>query len=237
MGRHFLSGAAGAIIAGAFIVTLGFGSSQSGGNSGGVTPPTGVRKVDEAIRKAEKKIVPGTAPTDEKAIPMPPEMAGQIEFMMPGPEHAWLAKKVGKWTFTGRMWSSPDAVMEMTGTSTYEMALGGRFLVEKMNTRMMDMPFEGIGMTGFNGSSRQFQLTWADNMGTQIVLGTGTRAAGAPTLTATYEMFDPMKNGMVKTRSVETRTDDDHFTFSMFGPGPDGKEMKMFEFIYTRTTG
>ena len=34
--------------------------------------------------------------------------------------------------------------------------------------------------------------------------------------------------------SVMSVQDDNHFTFSMWGPGPDGKQFKTLEIAYTR---
>lgn len=175
-------------------------------------------------------------PKGATEIPVPPEVAAMMEFMMPGPKHAWLSEKSGAWTFTGRMWMSPGAPADIGGTATFEMDLGGRFLVEQMRSTAMGQQMDARGTTGFNRGNKQFQLTWMDSMGTQIIYGTGARSADGKTLESSFEMFDPMAGRTIKVRSVETRVDLDHFTFEMFGPGADGKEAKSMELSYTRAT-
>src|SRR5262245_41553539 len=92
---------------------------------------------------------------DKPAAGMP-DMAKMMEACMkagtPGKEHEELAKCVGTWKVTGKHWVTSDAPpMESSGTSTFEMILGGRFLQEHHKGTMGDMgPFEGIGTLGFN---------------------------------------------------------------------------------------
>jgi len=226
--RGLVTGIVCAAAIGSIVLLSGFTASPQDGTKAPPKPGQGQRlKPGETIPAPQN-------PNGAGEMPMPPEMAAQMEYMMPGPQQAWLAEKVGKWTFTGSMMMGPDDASEVKGTTTYEMILGGRFLVEKMDTVMMGQPVQGIGTTGFNGAAKQFQATWMDSMSTQMIVGTGTRSSDGSKLEMTYDMFDPMAGKTVKIRSVETHTDADHFTFAMFGPGPDGKEAKMFEFKYSR---
>lgn len=226
--RGLFTGIVCAAAIGSVVLLSGFTSSPQSGSKAPPPPGQGQRL------KPGEKIAPPEPPKGAGEVPMPQEIAAQMEFMMPGPQQAWLAEKVGKWTFTGKMMAGPGNAMDMNGTTTFEMILGGRFLVEKMDSMMMGESMQGIGTTGYDGGGKRFQMTWIDSMSTQMIVGTGTRSSDGKQLEATYDMFDPMSKKMVKMRSVETRTDADNFTFAMFAPGPDGKEAKMFEFNYTR---
>lgn len=222
--RLFVAGLTGAAVAATAIFTMGFSPAQSG-----KTPP------GDAIPPVPT--IPAPKDGGKPAEMLPPEMAAAMEFMVPGPEHAWLAERVGDWTFTGAMWMGPGVTIDVRGTSTYTMVLGGRYLQETMKMTMGDQPYEGMGTTGYSRGTKQFQITWLDSASTTMVTGTGTRSADGKSMEATYQMFDPMVRKMIKTRSVEKWLDANRYTFTMFGPGPDGKEAQMFEFMYTRKAG
>ena len=221
--RSLVIGTAAAVAAGAILASLAAGPSQSGKK----TPPDDVMPPTPTVPAPK---VPGA-----QEVPMTPEMAAAMATMSPGPEHLWLAEKVGSWTFTGQMWMGPGTTIDVRGTSNFRMLLGGRYLAEDLKMTMMGEPYEGVGTTGFSRGTKQFQMTWIDSAGTHMTNGSGTRSSDGKTLTATYEMFDPMIGKVIKSRSVETRIDPNTFTFAMFGPGPEGKEVQMFEFRYTRS--
>ncbi|MEZ0267463.1 MAG: DUF1579 family protein [Phycisphaerae bacterium] len=53
-------------------------------------------------------------------------------------------------------------------------------------------------------------------------------------MTVTSEGIDPMTDQKMKMKMVYTIQDKDKHTFTMYMPGPDGKEAKMMEIVYTR---
>ena len=54
------------------------------------------------------------------------------------------------------------------------MALGGRFLEERVQSSFMGQPFSGIGYTGYDNVKKKYVSTWMDNMGTMIMVMEGT---------------------------------------------------------------
>jgi len=222
---HLVSACAGALVAGGLMFAIGLAPAPQG--DGGLKP------------KADAPKIPAPQdPGQPGVVPIPPELAAAMEFMQPGPEHAWLARKVGAWTAAGKMWSDPDAApMEFNGTNTYRMILGGRYLVEELKSEMMGQPFEAMGITAFDRQAKKFQIAWLDTMGTAITEGSGTRSADGKVLTITMRMFDPMAGKEITMRGVETTTSDDSFTYEMFGPAPAGGEMKVMQLVYTRVKG
>ena len=64
--------------------------------------------------------------------------------------------------------------MEDTGTATRSVALGGRVLVEEVDSSMMGMPFTGHGMMGFDNVSGKYWSTWNDSMSIGIMVSEGT---------------------------------------------------------------
>jgi hypothetical protein len=159
------------------------------------------------------------------------DMAKWQKASSPGPEHEMLAEMAGSWTFKGTFWMAPDAPpMESTGTAERKMILGGRVLVEKVKSEFQGEPFEGQSMTGFDNVAGQYWGTWVDNMGTGIMLSTGSCTEERCEFTASYN--DPMLGGSKKVRMTMT-SDGDVETHQTFEPGPDG-EFKSMELVYTR---
>jgi hypothetical protein len=60
----------------------------------------------------------------------------------------------------------------------------------------------------------------------------GTLTGNAISETGTT--MDPMSGKPMNLKSKMTVTDNDHQTFEMWGPAPDGKMFKMLEITYTR---
>lgn len=174
---------------------------------------------------------------DKKATQPPatdPQMQAMMAAMTPGEHHEHLKKLAGNFDYTMKMWMDPKAPpTESTGKRTAEMILGGRYLEEKYSGNFMGMPFEGIGVMGYDNVNKQYVGTWIDNMATGIMEMHGTCAKGSWTMTG--ESTDPATGKKMTSRSVTTLVDDNTFTMEMFAPGADGKETKMFEMTCKRT--
>ncbi|MEO8350070.1 MAG: DUF1579 domain-containing protein, partial [Acidobacteriota bacterium] len=153
----------------------------------------------------------------------------------PGEAHKMLATSVGTWDTTVKSWWQPGAPpMESKGTAENRMIMGGRFLEGRFTGTMMDMPFEGLGYTGYDNYKKQFVSTWMDNMGTSIMTSVGKADSTGKTITFTGEMDDPMEGKTKPVKNTMTIVDNDHQTFEMWSPGPDGKMAKMMEIHYMR---
>lgn len=154
--------------------------------------------------------------------------AAMMAAMMPGEHHEHLKKLAGNHNYTMKMWMDPSAPpMESTGKRSAEMILGGRYLEEKYTGTFMGMAFEGLGVMGYDNLKKQYVGSWIDNMGTGIMDMHGTCSSGSWTMIG--EGMDPATGKEMTTRSVIQIVDDNTFTMTMFGPGADGKETKMFE--------
>ncbi len=171
------------------------------------------------------------------------EMSAEHKAMMeawekaakPGPQHRWLAGKVGKWNFAGKFWMDPaKPPTESIGTVERELMLGGRVLAEKVSSTYMDKPFEGYGLTGYDNVSKEFWGTWNDDMGTGIMLSTGQcDDQGACTHSGSY--MDAMTNAKKAVRMTSRDEGPDREVHEFFEKSPDGKEFKSMELTYTRS--
>ena len=82
-------------------------------------------------------------------------MAMMTEMAKPGENHKILQEGAGSWTYTVKMWMSPDApAMESSGTSVGRSVFDGRYLITEhtgkmqmpgADGKMTDMEFKGIG--------------------------------------------------------------------------------------------
>lgn len=164
-----------------------------------------------------------------------PEMEAAMKAMSPGENHKHLSWYAGDWTFTNRMWMDPSQPpLESTGTMKGELILGGRYAQTHWQGSMMGMPFEGRGTDGYDNLKKQYVSSWVDNMGTGILLFTGTCENGGKKCMMKGDMIDPMTGKPGYMRSVTTWTDQNNFTMEMYGAGGDGKEVKMMEMVVKR---
>lgn len=183
---------------------------------------------------AQDKTKPGEAPlmtAEEQAM-----MERMMKLAQPGPQHALLAKTAGKWTYSSTMYGlDPSAPpTKSSGTSEREMILGGRYLMEKDKGDFNGMPFEGIGITGYDNAQQKYINYWIDNFGTMMMTGLGTADPTGKVITIVSTYDDPMtgqKN--VTMRQALTIKSDDEMVFELYG-NQHGKESKMVEMVLKR---
>ena len=150
-----------------------------------------------------------------------------------GPEHKMLANTVGKWDADISMWMDPTQPPQITkGTASYESIYDDRYIIGKYTGNMMNMPFSGMDICGYDNVKKVFFSSWIDNMGTGVMYLEGTFDKASNTFNYTGDTVDPMGNKM-KVREVITVIDKDHSKFEMFMSTPTG-EMKSMEISYTR---
>jgi hypothetical protein len=105
---------------------------------------------------------------------------------------------------------------------------------EEVSASMMGGPFNGRGMQGYDNVTGKHWSTWNDSMSTGLFVTEGTCDATGKTCTFTGSTTDPVKKTPVKMRMTTKWPSATTEIFEMYGPGPDGKEMKMMEITYTR---
>ena len=153
----------------------------------------------------------------------------------PGEAHKKLEPVVGSFTVATKMWMDPSKPPEATsGTSENKWALGGRFVEQRVEGTAMGQPFSGVGYTGYDNYKKKYVGSWMDTMGTMIMSSTGTADASGKKLTFWSTMDDVMTQKTMKVKSMVTIVDNDHHTYEMWAPGPDGKMFKSLEVQYTR---
>jgi uncharacterized protein DUF1579 len=170
------------------------------------------------------------APMDEKAA-----MDAMMKAGAPGDAHKKLEALAGTWDAKVTSWMAPGKPpIESKGKSESKMALGGRFLEEHFEGEFMGQPFTGMGYTGYDNVQKKYVGTWMDSMSTGVMTSSGKMDGDGKTFSMTGSMADPMTGKMSTIKEKVTVADADHHTFEMWGAGPDGKNFKMMEIVYTR---
>ena len=162
------------------------------------------------------------------------EMEAYMKAGTPGAPHQALASTVGSYDLKIKSWHEPGGpAMEETGTAIRTMGLDGRVLIEDITSSMMGMSFTGHVMMGYDNVSGKYWSTWTDSMSTGLMVSEGScDAQKACSFTGSWN--DPIKKGPVTVRMATRWTSPTTQIFEMYGPGKDGKEMKMMEMTYTK---
>lgn len=163
-------------------------------------------------------------------------MEAWMQASTPGEPHAMLATTAGVWNLDVKHWMDPSMPpQESKATSTFEIAMGGRYLVEHAEGTSMVGPFQGMGLTAFDNVTQQFVNVWVDNMGTGVMI-----ARGGPAVDGVYEMTGEYPNVMTGSPTgfrsrMEYLGDDERF-FTMW-EDRGGAEAKVMEIRYVRAAG
>jgi hypothetical protein len=162
-------------------------------------------------------------------------MDAYVKAAEPGEHHQHLNFFVGKWKLMCTSYCMGPEPTKDPGTATFRWVLGNRFLIQDVESTMMGMPFMGHGMTGYDTAKSKYTGIWCDNMGTGFMVSHGTCDSSGKNWTYEGEFDDPVTKTTNKYKQELKIINDKSFSFTMFGPGPDGKEMKLMEILYERS--
>ena len=152
----------------------------------------------------------------------------------PGEPHKLFAGIAGSYTTHTKEWMEPGKPpVESDGTSESKMLLDGRFLYQEYHAQMMGQPFSGIGIDGYDNSTKKYVTAWIDTMGTGIFFMEGTASADGKTITLRGSHPEP-GGGKMSHRAVWKITDNNSQTFEMYEAHHGKKETKFLEIHYTR---
>ena len=156
-------------------------------------------------------------------------------YATPGDAHKKLDVFAGSWTVKMKSWMAPGAPPEETeGTSEQKWVLGGRYLAQQYEGKMMGQPFNGMGYTGYDNYKKKYQGVWIDNAGTGMMMSTGSFDKTGKVMRFTATMDDFMTGKKTTVKETLTILDADTHRFEMWMSGPDGKMFKTLEGVYTR---
>jgi len=192
------------------------------------------KPAEEKEKQEEKK------PEDKKpeAAAMPDSatmMKNWQEYMTPGDMHKMLAKSDGNWNGDVTMWMYPGAPEQKSkSTAVNKMIMGGLYQESSHTGNMMDMPFSGKSIVGYDNHLKEFISTWVDNMGSGIMVLRGPWDEATKTITLKGKIIDAGTKMETSIRETFKIIDDNNQEMEMFTITPDGKEFKTMNIKYTR---
>ncbi len=174
--------------------------------------------------------------SEKQDEPGEPMMQAWMKYAQPGKFHANLAPLVGRWSQTVKWWMAPGMEPDIsTGSCEYKWILGGRFLLKEVKSGSDDESFEGLGMIGYDNFKKKYTSMWTDTMTTAITTSYGTCDESGKVLTLVGNHDDVFTGKPNQTFKMVTRIiNNDAHIDEWFMNGPDGKEFKTLEIIYTR---
>ncbi len=164
------------------------------------------------------------------------QMQEYVKLMQPGEAHKHLHFYAGVWDTITKVWMGGPGTqpMESAGTSTFKSVLGGTWVMEEHSGSMMGMPYNGIGMMGYDNYKNLYVGTWFSNMGTEMLQMAGSRNPKTGVVTMYGAMDEPQLGVHGRTvKYVNKSADDDHFTFGIIDLHA-GDDYKVIEISYTR---
>ena len=174
------------------------------------------------------------APSAVKAEAAKDQMEAMMKLGQPGTQHEMMKKCEGSWKAVVKTWMGPGDPVISDGTAEFKMILDGRFLEQRFTGTMMDKPYEGYGLTGYDNMKKAYTAFWVDNGNTGMMNATGSYDESKKALT--FKATSPGPDGKPMTmRMVNAMPDDNTQVFTMYSVEK-GKEMKMMEITYTRAT-
>lgn len=197
----------------------------------------------DAQESPPKEDAPSTPQMREEDIKAMMEgMKKWMESIQPGKPHQALNPFVGEWETTTRMWmAGPGAPpTETKGISKIKWVLGNRFIMEEHKGQITlggpPMPYEGIGLAGYDNVRNMYFSHWASTMGTQILTMKGAADPSGKAFRYYGEMDEPMLNVYGRTvKYVTTLVNDDKFTLEIIDLHA-GDDYKVVEIVYNRKT-
>ncbi len=170
------------------------------------------------------------------AAPSPQEKAA-MEAMAkagtPGDAHKKLDPMIGTFDAKVTSWMDPSKPpIQSSGVAENRWVLGNRYVEQRFQGTFMDHPFNGIGYTGYDNVAHEYVSAWMDSMSTAMMVTRGT--AAGKSVSQSGSMLDPTTGKPATLKTMFTMTDEDHHTFEMWAPAPDGKMVKVMEIVYRR---
>ncbi|MCI0639157.1 MAG: DUF1579 domain-containing protein [Gemmataceae bacterium] len=166
------------------------------------------------------------------------EKKDPFEMLQPGPEHKIMEKMAGTFAAHSKAWFDPTKKEgeESTGVMNRKLILGGRFLQEAFQGKVMGMPFEGGGLLGYDRMKKTYVSIWVDSMGTGIMQSTGSYDSAKKAFTFQSEDIDPFSGQKTKSRTIIRLVSDDEEVMEMYSQPSDAsaKERKVLEVNYKR---
>jgi hypothetical protein len=148
----------------------------------------------------------------------------------PAPHYQHLKLDEGVWDATVTIVMDPTAPPQVShGTQTNTLVCEGKWLQQDFKSDT----FEGHGLIGWDAQKGKYVSVWIDTESPSLLTGEGTCSADGKTRTMMVHASDG-QGKMMTMREVYAAQGPDNRTYTIFAPGPDGKEVTVVAVAYTR---
>lgn len=171
------------------------------------------------------------APQDEKPgggeMTQDEQMKAWITANQPNDHHKKLQEMVGEWSAENTHYNPDGSVMSKTSDSAVNKSiLGGRYILQHYSGDFGGMPFEGVGMMGFDNGKNEFVHVWFDNFSTAPMVSRG-KAGKNPNQTTTFSEMPGPTGEMMRMEWVSTIASKDEHELEMWASTPAGRVKQM----------
>jgi hypothetical protein len=182
-----------------------------------------------ASRDSASARKPAPTVTDERARAI-------AQLSEPGPQHQRLKSLVGHWSSVSRVTPTPGAdVIEVPSSAEYRSILGGRFVMASSQIEFGGETGYGMTVYGYDRFKNRYTFYYIQDHDTQSLSGLGTPDATGQTIVFDVTMDVPLTGETGKHyRTLLTFDGPNQHTFEMWTAGPDGKEWRPLQIVYTR---
>lgn len=150
-------------------------------------------------------------------------------------EHQSLAKLAGEYDRVIKFLGQTGAMAQpSSGTGTFSVELGGRFIVEKSHDVVFGRPVDGLRIYGYNDTTKEYEMARMYTMSNSITLMKGTSSDGGKTIDYVGEGAGMGAGGAGPLRAKFVQEDADQFTVTMSTTDANGKDMPFQQTHYTR---
>lgn len=104
--------------------------------------------------------------------------------------------------------------------------MDGRFVQEDVDGKMMDKPFQSLGITGFDRAKKKFTCLWLDSVATAMHRSQGTYDESTKTFTFKNEEECPITHKQARMRNTLRLVSADERRVESYRQLGDEKEMK-----------
>lgn len=159
----------------------------------------------------------------------------EFEASLASGRHRALARLVGRWQGTTRVWFEPgEPVDQAPIRGTIRAVLGGRFLIHEYETQFMGAPQEGIALIGWHIDRDRHEMAWIDSghTGTQLMFCEGKPGSDAVSVLGHYGGHDGSEPWGWRT-AFEV-DGDDRLVITAWNIQPGEAEARAIETVYER---
>ena len=150
--------------------------------------------------------------------------------------HALLARMVGNWKGTSKLWFEPDQLAEETPINgTLKLVLDGMHLLHEYEGTTMGKRQTGLAIHSYSLAEQRWQTAWIDSFhnGSRILFSESSAdpAPHRPNVMGHYPAPPDPNWGWRTTLDLRA---DDHLVITHYNVDPDGMEGKAIEIDYRR---